>query len=120
MVKFCRILMLVCLACCFAVPVTVQAEQLADPMRPPGYEVQRAPASIKAKPEVKTKDWVLSAVLTSSHRSVAVINGKPYQRGDRLSGFKLVDIEADRVVLKKGKKKVLLRRSGTGYKKVAR
>lgn len=120
MVRFCNVLMLAGLVFCFAGPLSVQAEQLADPMRPPGFKKRQVPAPVKVGPEVKTSDWVLSAVLTSSHRSVAVVNGKPYQRGDVLSGFKVVDIEADRVVLKKGNKRVLLRRSGTGFKKVAR
>lgn len=89
---------------------------LRDPLRPLGYKVPPAASSID--PVVKKQsDFRLGAVLIANDRAVAVINGQSLQVGETLDGFKLVSIEADKVLLKKEKEEIVLRRSGTGLKK---
>ena len=96
------------------------SEQFVDPMRPVNYQNSAAKTSIVGKKErVSTKGWKLLAVLTSTERSVAVINGRSLQLGDHLEGFKLVKIDPDKVVLKNKQTTLVLRRAGTGLKKMS-
>ena len=89
---------------------------LKDPLRPLGFHSPKAPAT--AGPVAGTSfEWRLGAVLISAERSVAVINGKALQVGELLNGYTVKTIETDNVVLLKNKKKLVLRRSGTGLKK---
>ncbi|WP_092344728.1 hypothetical protein [Desulfuromusa kysingii] len=98
---------------------TVLADQFVDPMRPVDYEVQasKLPAT-KGAVQAQTRDWQLTAVLTSQDRAIAVINGESLQVGERLEGYELVQIHADRVTLKNKQGQLVLRRAGTGLKKV--
>lgn len=64
-----------------------------DPMRPPGSD---AAASVVA-PRPR---FVLTAVLISSERRVAIVNGKPYQQGAVVDGAEIVAIERGAVRLK--------------------
>lgn len=101
--------------CCAAT-----AEALVDPMRPVRYQNPATTSTvIKKKNQGETHDWQLTAVLLSARRSVAVINGKPLQVGERLDGYKLVQIKSDRVILKNKQKTLVLHRSGTGLKKMS-
>ncbi len=96
------------------------SEQLVDPMRPADYQTPVAKISTSGeKNQVNTKSWKLLAVLTSAERSVAVINGKSFQLGDHLEGYKLVRIDPDRVVLKNNQITLVLHRGGTGLKKMS-
>ena len=96
------------------------SEQFVDPMRPVHYQTSTAKTSTVGKKEpVKTKGWKLLAVLTSTERSVAVINGRSLQLGDHLEGYKLVKIDPDKVVLKNKQTTLVLRRAGTGLKKMS-
>lgn len=120
MVKLNRILI-----CTFILSTSVSQgiwaqQQLTDPMRPQRYQAPQKSAPIKTQKAVKTDTWKLSTVLTSADRKVALINGKPFQIGDLLEGYRIVEIRSDRVVLKNDKSKVLLRRSGTGLRKDVR
>ncbi|MCK4501542.1 MAG: hypothetical protein KAU22_00815 [Desulfuromonadales bacterium] len=96
---------------------TAANSELADPMRPVNYPVSAVAAV--AKQSVATENWNLMAVLISAQRSVAVINGKSLQTGDVISGYKVVKIESDLVVLKNNQNKIVLRRAGTGLKKIS-
>ena len=98
---------------------SVQAAEkgaLKDPLRPLGFHAPTAPAT--TRPVAGTSfEWRLGTVLISAERSVAVINGKALQIGDLLNGYTVKTIETDNVLLQKNKKKLVLRRSGTGLKK---
>jgi len=94
--------------------------QLIDPMRPVHYQNQTNKKSVVEKQvQVKTREWHLTTVLMSQGRSVAVINGKTLQVGEQLEGYKLVQIRSDRVILKNKQEKLVLRRAGTGLKKIS-
>jgi hypothetical protein len=89
---------------------------LHDPLRPLDY--RPSVTSSAAKPvALKASEWRLGAVLVSTERQVAVINGQSLQVGDLFDGYELVEIESSQVVLQKKQKTVVLRRSGTGLKK---
>ena len=96
------------------------SEQFVDPMRPVHYQTPAAKTStVGKKNQVDTRNWKLLAVLTSVGRSVAVINGRSLQLGDHIDGYKLVKIDSDRVVLKNKQTTLVLRRAGTGLKKMS-
>ena len=101
--------------CCSAAP-----EAFVDPMRPVRYQ---NPVTTRTATEKniqgETEGWQLTTVLISARRSVAVINGKSLQVGERLDGYKLVQIKSDRVVLKNKQRTLVLHRSGTGLKKMS-
>ncbi len=101
--------------CCAAT-----SEPFVDPMRPVRYQepVVTPPTMTKSTLE-KIRNWQLTAVLISAGRSVAVINGKSLQVGELLDGYKLIQIDSNRVVLKNKQRRLVLRRAGTGLKKMS-
>ncbi len=70
--------------------------QLPDPTRPPDYtpEVQASDASAE-----ENRSWVLSSVLISPARRVAVLNGRTVSRGDAIGDAVVIDIKPAQVVL---------------------
>ena len=83
----------------------VGGERLLDPMRPLVSSAS-GPVETVGKPLVtKQLDWRLGAVLISAEREVAVINGKSLQVGDKIEQLQMK------------KKKMVLRRAGSGLKK---
>lgn len=46
--------------------------------------------------------FTLTAVLVSSERRVAIVNGKPYLQGERVDGAEIVRIDANAVHLRDG------------------
>lgn len=95
--------------------VCAQATELKDPMRPDVY--RPAPEAVESvPPRIDTTSWRLTAVLLSAQRRVAVINGRSFQPGDTLEGFKVTRISGDRVELRNPRRTVVLRRVGTGLK----
>lgn len=98
--------------------VPVDASELSDPLRPHAYHP--VPAATESSPaSVDTSEWRLSAVLISAQRSVAVINGRRVQPGDMLEGLRVMLIAGDRVELRNARQTVVLRRVGTGLKKIS-
>lgn len=91
---------------------SLAAEQLGDPLRPPGSS-----SAVARKAPQRQVVWTLGAVLISPQRSVAMINGQAVQLGQHISGYRLVKVEQSRVVLQKNQKQIVVRRSGTGLKK---
>ena len=90
---------------------------MQDPLRPEirygnGGKARAARASAATEP-----NWRLSAVLISSERRVAVLNGRRLQVGERIGGYRVAAIETDRVVLEKSGRHKIVRRSATGLKK---
>jgi hypothetical protein len=63
-----------------------------DPMQP--YRYVGAPGSVGAP------RFALTAVLISPTRRVAIVNGKPYERGEIVGGAEIVRIEPDAVHLR--------------------
>ncbi len=92
---------------------------LVDPMRPVRYQAPAASTIVTGPGQADVKSWQLSAVLISAERSVAVINGTSLQEGQVLDGYRLLQIEPGRVVLKNGQRKIVLHRAGTGLKKIS-
>lgn len=122
MAKIFRILLTVLLLIVAGQSFAAQLDQFVDPMRPVRYQASVAnttPMKKNGQKLVNTKAWRLTAVLISAERSVAVINGKSVQEGEILNGFKLVKIMPDKVLLKNKQRKFVLRRSGTGLKKIS-
>lgn len=97
--------------------VAAQGNRLVDPMRPLQRPSEKV-GSLKSTAEKPASESLqLLAVLTSADRSVAVINGKLLQKGERIGGYKLIQISSDQVVLQSKSGKRTLHRSGTGLKK---
>lgn len=70
------------------------AEELSDPMRPPGREAISA-----ARGEAVATSYRLDSVLIAPDRRQAIINGNRMSPGDRIGEAKLIDIQAGGVTL---------------------
>ena len=64
-----------------------------DPMQP--YRAVAGPAGSVAAPR-----FALTAVLISPTRRVAIVNGKPYECGERVNGAEILRIDPDAVHLR--------------------
>ncbi len=118
MVRNMIVILLVVLLCGIATCAVAQSEQLVDPMRP----LRGAPGTVNPvrKVDQPVKEALqLTAVLISEQRSVAVINGKSLQQGDKINGYKLIRICPNYVELRGKLGKRTLRRTGTGLKKIS-
>jgi hypothetical protein len=82
------------LAVAAAGSVCAQTPPLRDPMRP--FEPGVAGAGAQAP-----RGYRLSAVLISTARRVAVVNGRPYQEGEMVDRATLIRIEPKVVHLRK-------------------
>jgi MSHA biogenesis protein MshK len=84
------------------------AQSLRDPTRPPGGAAAKT-ASAKKGSRARS-EMILQTVLISNERKTAVISGQVVSVGDRISGYKLVEINESEVILKgtKGKRKLRL------------
>lgn len=99
-------------------PALVETADLSDPMRPRTY--QPPPPEVQAEPDqprVDTDSWRLNGVLLSAGRSIAIINGQSLRLGSSLDGYRLVDVRADRALLRRKGQRVVLTRAATGLKK---
>jgi hypothetical protein len=83
---------------CAAAFAASGGEPVHDPMRPfaAGAAGAGGPAAAAAP------RFVLTAVLISSARRVAIINGKPYRQGDKVAGAEITRIESQAVALDDG------------------
>lgn len=97
----------------------VESERLQDPLRPVRYQAPLNKSRADDGHKKAVPNWHLSAVLLSDARAVAVIDGVPCQVGDLVEGYRVVKIEGAKVLLKNNRRKVVLRRAGTGLKKVS-
>ena len=66
-----------------------------DPMQPYRFVAGPGPTGAVAAPR-----FALTAVLISPTRRVAIVNGKPYERGESVNGAEIVRIDADAVHLR--------------------
>ena len=74
------------------------ATPLSDPTRPPAAVA--APATGASAPH-----WRISSILYSHQRRVAVVNGRLASEGDVVDGARVVAIDADAVVLRRGERR---------------
>lgn len=74
--------------------------QLRDPTQPYNFSEKAQSAQINS--------WELNAVLISSERRIAVINGQPFKLGDEVGGEKIVQVESNRVQLEGADGKITL------------
>lgn len=84
----------IALACCVAAAVAV-----ADDLPPPRDPMQPFDRSVAAAAAAGPR-FTLTAVLISSARRVAILNGKPYQHGERVDGAEIIGIDAAAVRLR--------------------
>lgn len=69
------------------------AARLADPTRPPSAVTSQTAAS--------ASHWLVSSILFSPQRRVAVVNGRLVAEGDVVEGATVVAIDSDTVVLRR-------------------
>jgi len=86
---------LIVLAASSVLAGAVLAQPLADPTRPP----REGPAELRHSVLAPSR---LQSVLISASRSVAVIDGRPIQVGERVGDATLVSIEPLEVILQRG------------------
>lgn len=88
-----------------ALPIAVATASdlpLRDPTAP--YKAPRPSAARRAA----AQRYVLSAVLVSTKRRVAIINGQPCMQGDRVDGAEIIGIEAKQVRLRRAGKDIVV------------
>lgn len=92
-----------------ALSTTAAAQEatLQDPLQPPGSAQTEAPAQAAPRP------FRLSAVLISSSRRVAVVNGEIRREGDRVAGATVARIEPRQVTLSRGGEDIVVRLPGS-------
>ncbi len=79
------------------VAVTSNAQPLRDPTQPPPGAFVVSKAAGKA---VARKSMTLQTVLISPERRTVVISGRVMSLGDRMNGYRLVEIREAEVVMK--------------------
>jgi len=87
--------------------------QLSDPTRPAGMPSAGKRPGIKTAPR-----WVLSSTLIAPMRRLATINGKTVRVGDKVNAAEVVHIAPDRVALRIGSKRLVLRFGPRDYKRI--
>jgi MSHA biogenesis protein MshK len=83
---------LVCLAVCAG----ASRAELQDPTQPPAYQSARPVSG-----DPKTPDLVVSSILVSPGRRVAVVNGHTVTRGDVVGDARVIEIRRDSVRLER-------------------
>lgn len=96
---------LVCRLCPLGVTLAMLApvaawaeEEFRDPTRPPDVS---APAARSDQGE-ETREWILTSVLVSGQRRVAVLNGRQVSAGDEIDGARVVEVNTTGVTLAYG------------------
>lgn len=83
---------------------TAHAEEIDDPLQPPELEAKSS-QSKQAKGPVPL---YVNSILIGSDRRVAVINGRLFREGDRISGYVIEKIHTNKVELShEGKTRLL-------------
>ena len=81
----------------------VSTAQLQDPTRPPDYQVVA-----KQQKTTQPDNWILSSILISPKRRVAIINGSAVQVGDMVGEVKVISIKPTEVLIQQGNKHIAL------------
>jgi len=89
-------------------PLSLMAQGLSDPTRPPPEILQPQTANPEAMP---AGPRLQSVLLGEGHqgRELAVIDGEIVRRGDKFRGAVLEEVKANEVVLRRGKQREVLR-----------
>jgi MSHA biogenesis protein MshK len=104
---------------CFLVFMTIvwhayaNAEVLIDPTQPPGLPMSGKHAGIKSAPR-----WLLTSTLIAPARRLATINGKIVSVGERVGDARVMTIEPARVLLREGKKDIVVELSPRDFKRM--
>jgi hypothetical protein len=104
----CRRLALVLCACVTAASAFAEPP-VRDPMQPFVAVAGEPSGGTSATPAPRFR---LTAVLIAPSRRVAIVNGRPYQEGQRVDGAEIVSIEAHDVRLRDGKAELILHLGG--------
>lgn len=114
-----KILILLLLVVAPCLTLAQSPSPLVDPLRPSHYRSQPQIDLQSGSEEIETwrEQLQLTAILISAERAMAVINGRPLQVEQTIAGFRLSEIGADYVILRKGKQKLTLYRTISGVKK---
>jgi len=92
---------------------SVIAMAFDDPTRPPSFR------AISSETEKKTSgSFVLSSILISPQRSVAIINGRTVQLGDWLGNFQVHSIDKTSVTLTEDREHITLKLLPSSIKSV--
>lgn len=78
---------------------TVAAEQLRDPTRP---------YSVPVYHEMVRPQFKVNAIIVSSERRIAIVNGKRVGEGDRVDGATVVSISKRKLILDVGDRELTL------------
>ena len=92
---------------------SVHAEGLIDPTRPPSHSMPGKSTGIKSAPR-----WLLTSTLIAPARRLATINGATVSVGERVNGARVLTIEPARVLLRAGKKDVVVELSPRDFKRL--
>jgi hypothetical protein len=71
----------------------------ADDLPPPRDPMQPYARGVAGAAAVAGPRFTLTAVLISTERRVAIVNGKPYQSGENVDGAEIIRIESSAVHL---------------------
>ena len=88
-------------ACCMAAQPL--GAQISDPTRPPTYrppEEIAAPGIAEGEPQAEAPAWIVSSILISPARRIAVINGRTVREGDVLEAATVLEIGPAQVRLR--------------------
>lgn len=85
---------LIKLVFCAAMLITVSAEALEDPTRPPSFQVQAAAQPVG-------RSFSLDSIMIGPDRRMAVIDGIARREGEFFDGTQLLRIFPDKVELKR-------------------
>jgi hypothetical protein len=88
-------------------------EPLRDPMQP-----FRPVPGATAAAGVAAPRYRLTGVLISPERRIAMVNGRPYQKGERVADAEITSIELQTVHLREGDRDVVLHLGSAGSRSV--
>ena len=95
------------------------ATPLSDPTRPSGYHgLVHGPIGMEDISDIRT--FKLSSIIYSDARKIAVINNKPWKMGDKIGGYTVENIWADKVNLKGPERSLVLSLNPERVKKLRR
>jgi len=88
---------LVCALLLASLAVAAEELPVRDPMRPYGRDTAGGTTAAAAAPR-----FVLTGVVISPTRRIAIVNGRPYRQGQSVDGAEIVAVEAHAVRLRDG------------------
>lgn len=82
----------------FLINVTffAQSEVLVDPSKPLNFEVKKEPKVVRTKRHKLPK---LQSIVIKAGKQQAILNNNLYQQGQSVNGYKITQIDAEKVLL---------------------